>query len=73
MNTIHRNQKIPRADAIADMADNGENISKYFTNKFEVKSPLKKTEIQRKFNELSEPQIMPLKGYLGDNGNGINT
>ncbi len=34
-------------DEIADMADRGEDISKCFTNKFEAKAPLKKTEIQR--------------------------
>ena len=39
-------EKIPTADEIADMADRGEDISKFFTGDGKVKPPLNKAGIQ---------------------------
>jgi hypothetical protein len=51
---------MPGPDEIADMADRGEDISKYFTNKFEVKAPLRKTEIQRVSVDFSKEMLKEL-------------
>ena len=39
-------EKIPTADEIADMADRGEDISKFFTGDGKMKPPLNKAGIQ---------------------------
>lgn len=40
-------EKIPTADEIAEMADRGEDISKFFTGDGKMKPPLNKSGIQR--------------------------
>ncbi len=39
-------EKIPTADEIAEMADRGEDISKYFTGDGKMKPPLNEAEMQ---------------------------
>lgn len=40
-------KKIPTADEIADMADRGEDISRFFTSNGKMKPPMKKDNIKR--------------------------
>lgn len=40
-------KKSPTINEISEMAAEGEDVSKYFTNKFRVRQPLEKTQIQR--------------------------
>ena len=42
----HTTSKIPTADDIADMADRGEDISRFFTNTGTMKYPAQHVEIQ---------------------------
>ncbi len=61
MKKTHKNKKkIPTADEIADMADRGEDVSRFFTNKFEVKQPLEKTEIQRVNVDFNKEMLQEL-------------
>ena len=38
-------KKIPDADEIADVASRGEDVSRYFTNKFEVVRPVRRVNV----------------------------
>ncbi len=40
-------KKTPTIDEISEMAADGKDVSKYFTNKFRVRPPLRKDKIQR--------------------------
>jgi hypothetical protein len=41
------NKMTPTIDEISDMAADGQDVSKYFTNKFRLRQPLSKDKIQR--------------------------
>ncbi len=47
-------RKKPTADEIAEMADSGENISKYFTNKGKMKHPVKRVNVDFTLDMLQE-------------------
>jgi len=40
-------KKTPKIDEISEMAAEGKDVSEFFTNKFRVRQPLNKAEIQR--------------------------
>ncbi len=40
-------KKTPTIDEISEMAADGKDVSKYFTQKFRVRQPLEKAQIQR--------------------------
>ena len=40
-------KKTPTIDEISELAADGKDVSKYFTNKFRVRQPLEKAPIQR--------------------------
>ena len=44
----------PTADEIAELAMNGKNISKYFTNKGNMQSPIKRVNVDFTFDMLNE-------------------
>ena len=46
--------KKPTADEIADMADRGENVSKYFTNKGTMKQPVQRVNVDFTVEMLQE-------------------
>jgi len=46
--------KKPTADEIADMADRGENVSKYFTNKGTMKKPVQRVNVDFTVEMLQE-------------------
>ena len=46
--------KKPTADEIAEMADNGKNISKYFTNKGKMKQPVQRVNVDFTVEMLHE-------------------
>jgi hypothetical protein len=50
MKKIHK----PKADEIADMADEGKNISQYFTNKGKMKYPIHRVNIDFTADMLKE-------------------
>jgi hypothetical protein len=41
------NKMTPTIDEISEMAADGQDVSKYFTNKFRLRQPLSKDKIQR--------------------------
>ena len=47
MKKTSKKNKAPTIDEISEMAANGEDVSKYFTNSFKVRPPLGKDKIQR--------------------------
>jgi len=46
--------KKPTADEIADMADRGENVSEYFTNKGTMKKPVQRVNVDFTVEMLQE-------------------
>ena len=46
--------KKPTADEIADLADRGENVSKYFTNKGTMKKPVQRVNVDFTVEMLQE-------------------
>ena len=46
--------KKPSADEIAEMADNGKNISKYFSGKGKMKYPIKRVNVDFTVDMLKE-------------------
>ena len=51
---MKRIAKTPTADEIADMADRGENVSKYFTNKGTMKQPVQRVNVDFTVKMLQE-------------------
>jgi len=47
MKNTSKKNKAPTIDEISEMAANGEDVSKYFTNEFRVRHSLRKGTIQR--------------------------
>ncbi|MBW1801190.1 MAG: DUF5615 family PIN-like protein [Deltaproteobacteria bacterium] len=47
MRKTSKKNKAPTIDEISEMAANGKDVSKYFTNEFKVRQPLGKDKIQR--------------------------
>ncbi len=47
MKKTSKKNKAPTIHEISEMAANGEDVSKYFTNEFRVRHPLSKDKIQR--------------------------
>ena len=50
--------KKPTADEIADMADRGENVSKYFTNKGTMKQPVQRVNVDFTVEMLHELDVV---------------
>ena len=50
--------KKPTADEIADMADRGENVSKYFTNKGTMKQPVQRVNVDFTVEMLHELDVI---------------
>ena len=51
-NTVKK--KRPTADEIAEMALSGEDVSRYFTNKGEMRSPIKRVNVDFTLDMLKE-------------------
>ena len=51
---MKRTYKKPTADEIADMADRGEDISRYFTNKGQMKYPTQRVNVDFTVEMLKE-------------------
>ena len=47
-------KKIPRADEIAELAMKGENISRFFTNKGEMRPPIQRVNVDFTLDMLKE-------------------
>jgi hypothetical protein len=71
---MKRTYKKPTADEIADMADRGEDISRYFTNKGKMKYPTQRVnvdftvemlrELDKMAGELNISRQAVIKSYL---------
>jgi len=55
---MKKTAKKPTADEIADMADRGENVSKYFTNKGTMKQPVQRVNVDFTVEMLHELDVV---------------
>ena len=55
---MKKTAKTPTADEIADMADRGENVSKYFTNKGAMKQPIQRVNVDFTGEMLHELDVV---------------
>lgn len=54
MKTTFKKKKKPTADEIAELAMNGKNISRFFTNKGEMRPPIKRVNVDFTETMLNE-------------------
>ena len=54
-------KKKPSADEIAEMALNGQDVSKYFTNKGEMRPPIKRVNVDFTLDMLKELDAVALE------------
>ena len=62
MKNTSKKNKAPTIDEISEMAANGKDVSKYFTNEFRVKQPLGKDKIQRVNVDFNIDMLKELDG-----------
>ena len=55
---MKKTAKKPTADEIADMADRGENVSKYFTTKGAMKQPVQRVNVDFTVEMLHELDVV---------------
>ena len=55
---MKKTAKKPTADEIADMADRGEDVSKYFTNKGTMKQPVQRVNVDFTVEMLHELDVI---------------
>ena len=55
---MKKTAKKPTADEIADMADRGEDVSKYFTNKGTMKQPVQRVNVDFTVEMLHELDVV---------------
>ena len=55
---MKKTAKKPTADEIADMAERGENVSKYFTNKGTMKQPVQRVNVDFTVEMLHELDVI---------------
>jgi len=55
---MKKTAKKPAADEIADMAERGENVSKYFTNKGTMKQPVQRVNVDFTVEMLHELDVI---------------
>ena len=62
MKNTSKKNKTPTIDEISEMAANGNDVSKYFTNEFRVKQPLGKDKVQRVNVDFNIDMLKELDG-----------
>lgn len=62
MKNTSKKNKTPKIDEIFEMAANGNDVSKYFTNEFRVKQPLGKDKVQRVNVDFNIDMLKELDG-----------